>query len=288
VPSTDVDRPGSHRAPCSSRRSHRGRPLRHVGDRSRPDEGAWRRLGRRRFGHGRPRRCSTRRSRNLLDGGDARRLDRLRGGGRLGLHRDGFGLDGRCRCGSGEGRIGRGDRRRFHRRRGDGDAGREQPRRVEVAVRLGGQPDAEVDVRRRRDRVLAQADLADDGSFGDRAASSDGHHPELEERDGVPVCRLDRHGPAAARDGAREGDGTGRWRADGVADEGGDVDSAVLARSVCVRPDRERPQHLTVGGPDPTGCGWSDCQERDRDDRDRKRTPHRTPPSWEEGNCVPR
>jgi hypothetical protein len=282
VPSTDVDRPGSRRTPCSSRHSHRGRPLRHVGDRSRPDEGAWRRLGRCRFGHGRRPRYSGPRSRKRLGGGDPRGFGRPRRGGRLGLHRDGLWLDGCGRCGGGDCRIGRGDRR------GDGYAGREQRRRVEVAVGLGGQPDAEVDMRRRRDLVLAQTDPADDGSFGDRAASSDGHHPELEERDGVPVCRLDRHGPAAARDGAREGDGTGRWRADGVADEGGDVDSAVLARSVGVRPDRERSQHLTVGGPDPAGCSRSDCQERDRDDRERERTPHRTPPSWEEGNCVPR
>jgi hypothetical protein len=136
-----------------------------------------------------------------------------------------------------------------------------------------------VDVRRGRDLVLALADLADDSTLRDRAASGDGDRSELEERDGVSVGRLDRHGPAAARDGADEGNGTRGGSADGVAHGAGDVGAAVLAGSIGVRPEREGPQHRTVGRPDPAGGSRSDCQERDHDDRDGERTPHRTPPS---------
>ena len=283
-----LDRGGGDRAWSWGRGSRLWSALRRAGHRSRPDDGAWRRLGRLRSGRGlRRRRGSRRRSPRRLGFGDQRGLDRRRGRCRLGVHRSGHRLDGRRRCRSGDGGVGCGNRRRLGRRSGDA-ADREQPLRVDVAVRLGGQPDAEVDVRCRGDAVFALADLADDRPLRDGAASGDDDRSELEERDGMAVGGLDRHGPAAARDGAGEGDGTGSGCADGVADGAGDVDAAVLARGVRVRANREGPEHRTVGGPDPAGGSGSDCQARDRDDRDGEGSPHRTPPSWEEGNCVPR
>ena len=145
-----------------------------------------------------------------------------------------------------------------------------------------------MDVRLRRHCIDTLADDAEGGAFGNGVASGDARRAELEQRHRVPIRRLDRDRAATAWHEAREGDDTGSGCADGVADGAGDVDAAVLARSVGVRPDREGPQHGTVDGPDPAGGSRSGCQARDRDDRDGGDSPHRTPPSWEEGNCVPR
>ena len=137
-----------------------------------------------------------------------------------------------------------------------------------------------MDVRHGGDRVLALADLADDAAFSDRAAARDGDRPELEQRHGVAVGRLDRQRAAAGRNGADERDDAGGGRPHGVAGSGADVDSTMLARCVLVRCERERAQERPVNRPGPAESTRDDDQRRDRcNDRDGEYAPHQTPPS---------
>jgi hypothetical protein len=137
-----------------------------------------------------------------------------------------------------------------------------------------------MDMRYGRDGVLAVADLADDHAFSDRAAARDGDRPELEQRHGVAVGRLDRQRATAGRNGADEGDDAGGGSPNGVADGGADVDSTMLARSVLVRRERERAQERPVSRPGPADRHGDDDQSRDRcNDRDGEHAPHQTPPS---------
>jgi len=135
-------------------------------------------------------------------------------------------------------------------------------------------------VRRGGDGVLALPDLADDLALGQGGAARDCDSAELEQRDGVAVGRLDRHGAAAGGDRAGERHGSGGGRANRLADRSADVDAAMLAGLVLVARERERPQDGPVGRPGPAGCDRDDDQGRDRsDDRDEEYAPHRIPPS---------
>jgi len=184
-----------------------------------------------------------------------RRLrDRWSGGGRR--------YGNRCRCGS---------RRRSGRPRG------EQAERVDVAVGIGGDPDAEVDVRRRRDHVGALADVADDRAFRDEAAAQDARRAELQQRHRKAVGGLDRDRPTAARDRADERDrprGRSKHRAPEL---GADVDAAMLPARVAVRAERERSQHRPRCRPDPGVCCRGGGERREYD-QDREDSPHNGPP----------
>jgi hypothetical protein len=137
-----------------------------------------------------------------------------------------------------------------------------------------------VDVRRRRDRILALTDLADDGALGHGGAARDGERAELQQRDGVAVGGLNGQCAAAGGDRAGERDDSRGRRADRLARRGADVDAAVLAGRVLVCRERERPQDGPVARPGPAGCDRNDNERRDRsDDRDEEHAPHRIPPS---------
>ncbi|HYK07497.1 MAG TPA: hypothetical protein VEW11_06975 [Gaiellaceae bacterium] len=122
--------------------------------------------------------------------------------------------------------------------------------------------------------------MADDLALGDGGAACDGDRAELEHRDGVAVCGLDRQRAAACGDRAGERDDAGGRRANLVAGRGADVDAAVLAGLVLVARERERTQDRPIRRPDPAGRNRDDDQGRDRsDDRDEEHAPHRIPPS---------
>ena len=149
--------------------------------------------------------------------------------------------------------------------------------RIDVAVRIGGDADAEMDVGRARDGVLARPDLADDVALRDRAAARDGGRAELEQRDRVAVGGQDRERAAAVGHRADEGDGAGGRRAHRRADRLADVDAAVLAGRRTGPPPRENGRRTgpSAGQAQPAASG-DDGSGRDRsNDRDGEHAPHR-------------
>ena len=158
-------------------------------------------------------------------------------------------------------------RRGGSRGRGDGYplARREEAQRVEVPVLVVRPPDAEVHVRRVRDRVRALADAPDAHALRNGVAAPDRDARELEESHGEAVTRLDRQRAAAVRDRARERDGAANGRVHGVANGRADVDPAMLAARVGVIAEDERAQDRPVDRPRPRTRG---SRERERPEHD--------------------
>ena len=115
------------------------------------------------------------------------------------------------------------------RRTGDPWQARGQEReRVDVTVLLGRPPDAEMDVGNRELRNPARPDSADRLTLGDGISAPNRVRAEMHERDGVAVCRLDRHDLAQPRDRPGEGDGPRRRRDHHGPGGRSDVDPAML------------------------------------------------------------
>jgi hypothetical protein len=161
---------------------------------------------------------------------------------------------------------------------------RQQAQRVDVAVRLRGDADAEVHVRCRGHVVGALADGADGRSLGKLRAAGDHDGAELEQGDRVAVGSLDRECAPAARHGADEGDQAGGRRDNRSADGRADVDAAVLAARVGVRAEEERAQHGTLDRPRPRRGSRSRDKRREHGRR-QKESPHRRPP-WCRGEQL--
>jgi hypothetical protein len=131
-------------------------------------------------------------------------------------------------------------------------AGRQKRQRIDVALPVGGlaQPEGDIGLADLGD--AARTDGRDDVSFVDAIPSGGQERAEMEERDGVSVGRLDRHGPPARRDGAREADDARCGRAHVRPGRRAEIDAAMLTRCVRMRAvERERAQHRTVDGPRP-------------------------------------
>jgi hypothetical protein len=246
----------------SARGRHRTWNGRRRGRRRRRDGRRGRRAGRRtrrrlryRCRRGR-RRCRRRRRRN----GRRRRLCR----GRRRRRRHGR----RCR-----------GRRRWTCRTGD-RTGREQADRIDVALRLRRDADAEVDARDRMLRFAAPPHGADGCALVDRVALRDRDRAEVDYGDGVPVGREDRHATPVGRQRAGERHGSRRRSPNGRSLLAPDVDPSVLPGRVRVRAERERAQHCSVGGPRP-GTRWAAQQEGgERRCAGHEETVHETPPSF--------
>ena len=176
--------------------------------------------------------------------------DRRRGYGRLdGRRRSGRRRGGgRCRrVRSGRRRRGSGNGRREH---------RQEPDRVEVALRVGGRADAEMDVRPRNLGRAARAHGPDDRTLDHRRVARDDDRAEMRERHGEAVGRLDRDRPAARRHGARKGHDARHGREHRRAVGRGDIDAAVLPRSVRMGAvEGEAVQHGPADGPRPRARG---------------------------------
>ena len=221
------------------------------------------------LGRGRHR-CSGRRRRRF-----GRRSAGRHGRGAVRGRRRGTGRGSRRRLDDGNvrrrrlGRDGRGRARLGHRR-----ARGQEPQRIEIPLRLGGDPHAEVHVRLRHLRVGADADRPDAGAFGDRGAARDRDRAEVRQRHGVPVGGCDRDAVSGRRDGAREGDVPGCWSVHRRAEVIAHVDPTVLARRVRMRGiEEEGLQHGARGRPRP---GPADGHEHERDeDRREELTTHR-------------
>lgn len=165
-------------------------------------------------------------------------------------------------------------RRRFRRRaRPCGKKGQ----RVDVALVAPGQSNAEVDEGLGELGRAARADGADRGAFGDRLATLHGHRPQMLQRRGVTVTRLDgdglaptRHGPGERHDAVDRSDD---WRSRRSAD----IDAAVLSGRVRMRRvERERAQHRAVDRPRPGQCPWHRTYQCDEEQD--SQSPHDLPP----------
>jgi len=208
-----------------------------------------------------PRRMARRPGRSLHPrvGRSARtaRRDRVDGGGR-GLRR-GHGRSG-CRHRPG---WRRGSRAADVARRLD-RAGRrsgKEEQRVEVPVFLGGLSDPEVHVGYVELRSAARPDRSDRIAFLHGISTPHAERPEVQQRRGIAVRRLDRDGLAPIRDAAGEGDRPGGGRDDRSSAVGSDVYSSVLACRVRVRRIEGEPhQHRARHGPVPTGSRSRDDQ----------------------------
>jgi hypothetical protein len=139
-------------------------------------------------------------------------------------------------------------RRRRRRRRRPGG---EQRKRVEVPIWVGGQSDAEVDVRLGSFRLAARADRPHDLPLADRRPGRQGDRSQVHEGDRVAVLGADRQTEPLARQPAGEGDDPRGRSAHLGARRSADVDAAVLAARVRVVPQDERTQHRPLDRPAP-------------------------------------
>jgi hypothetical protein len=102
-------------------------------------------------------------------------------------------------------RIAEGRRGRDERRGQRGPRGQER-QRIDVTLSIRRHANAEIHVRLRELDIAARPDRTDGIALEDGRAAVDADRPEMEERDGVAVLCLDRHGLATTRDRAREAD----------------------------------------------------------------------------------
>ena len=230
---------------------------------------AGRRRGRRRRGGN----DGGRRSDRRLDSGRGRnRRRRRRCSCRCLRRRDGRGRRPRRRD-----RARRGGRRRRRRRR---CPCREQALRIDVAVVLGRDPDAEMDARGRVFDVSARAHRPHRLPLGDSVALRDADRAEMEQRHRIAARREDRHPSAVRRYRPGERDRARRRGANRAAVAAPDVDTAVLSRGVRVRTDRKRAKHGPVGGPRPRERRPAQGERDDCDRTTHEKTMHKAPPSF--------
>jgi hypothetical protein len=192
-----------------------------------------------------PARCAT-----SATCGSSRPYRRLCRPGRLGRGRS-------RRCGL----LERARRRLVHRPRG------QQREWVEVAVRIRGQADAEVDVRLIPFGLTARADRGHDVAFLDRGAGRHADRADVHERDRVAVRSANRHAEPFVRHLAGEGDDAGRGRAEVGARRASDVDPAMLAPGVRIVVGRERSQNRSVDWPRPPGRRGAEDEREQNPDR---------------------
>jgi hypothetical protein len=143
-----------------------------------------------------------------------------------------------------------------------------QQHRVDVAVRIRGQANTEVDIGFRALGVAARSDRSDDFAFTDGRSDSDGNRSQVDKRDRVPVLGADRQTPTLVRNLAGEGDDPGHRSAHIGARRRADVDSAVLPASVRVVAGDEGPEHWAVDRPAPSGRARHESQRGKENDCD--------------------
>ena len=296
---------GERRSVECARGLRRGQRLRLGDDGAGIGRSKRRGRGRHRLRGGHGRRSRDRRSRLRIGRGRSRdrlwisrlRLDRRRfDGPRFDRRRfDGLRFDGlrfdrhrlrRLRVGRRRGRRRVARRRRRRRRVGrrgrwGGGTRRQQRGRVDVPLRLGGEPDPDVHVRAAHLGVARGADRPDDVAFGDRGALRDRGRAEVRERDRVAVGGRDRERAPRARDGADVGHLPRRGRAHGTARVACEVEPAVLAAGVrVVRVERVGLEHGAVRRPGPGAGerGYERSGEQRGKGRDEEETTHGRPP----------
>jgi hypothetical protein len=152
------------------------------------------------------------------------------------------------------------------RQRWPGLRSRQVVQRIDVALRIGREPDTEMDIRLRELGIATRADGPDDLSFRDRVSAPHRVGAEVHERDGVAVGTQDRDSLPSARYRARECDRARHRCLDGRAAGSADVHAAMRAGRIGMGAiEREGRQHRPVDRPAPTQRG-SRREERRRED----------------------
>jgi hypothetical protein len=144
----------------------------------------------------------------------------------------------------------------------------EKRERVHIPVGIGGQANAEVDVRLCPLGIAARADSAHDLAFLDRGTGANPDRSEVDERDRVAVGGANRQAQTFARQLPDEGRDARCRSPDLGTRRRSDVDSPVLATRVRISFGDERAQHWTVDRPGPGLC--SRAQEERREDHGRE------------------
>ena len=116
---------------------------------------------------------------------------------------------------------------------------REEPERIDVALRVGRDADADVYVRAGMLGLAARPEHADGLALGDEGAAPHGGLTEVKERDRVSVVRPDRDRAPASGHRPGEADGPTGGRAHGRAVDPADVHAAVKPRPVRVAVEGE-------------------------------------------------
>jgi hypothetical protein len=218
----------------------------------------------------RRRRRGARRRRGRLDGlrglrrlGDRRRrrkVGRRSLGFRGGRRRRGRRDVGRGRDNGRDGRLG------LRRRRVDQGSRRQEPERIDIALVLARDAQAEVDVRLGEIDHAARPDGADDGALGHARPALDVDRAEVHQRRRVPERGLDRDGLPAGWHRAGECHDSLGGREHVGPTRSAEVDAAMLPGGVRVRTvEREGTQHGPVDGPGPRlrrRCGQNERTER--------------------------
>jgi hypothetical protein len=161
------------------------------------------------------------------------------------------------------------DRGRLVRRRSRRQRGQE-PERIDVAVRLVGLADAQVDV-----RLGCLSNRPHDVSLAHRERPRDRGGTEALQRDGVTVGGADRDRLPTRRDDAGKADRSGCRRAHRRPGRSADVDAAVLAAGIGIVTKDEGSKHRPVDGPGPGERGLHADLERDEDRKQQGEAFHR-------------
>lgn len=139
-----------------------------------------------------------------------------------------------------------------------------KPQRVDVSVRVGREPDPEIDVRLGPLDVAARPDRPDDVALGDRRAGRDADRPQVDEGDRVAVRGPDRETQPLVRQPPDERGHARRRRANVRTGRSADVDAAVLSARVRIALGDERTQHGAVDRPGPGGRTRSQHERSDQ------------------------
>jgi hypothetical protein len=147
--------------------------------------------------------------------------------------------------------------RRRYRGRDQGSRWRQEEQGIEVALRIGGPADAEVDVGHGQLRLAARADGPDDVALGNAGVARHVQRAEVEERRRVPVGRGDRERLAARRNGAGKRDGPARRCHHRRSRVCSNVDAAMEAAGVRIGAEAEPTQDWPLHRPGPAArcCG---------------------------------
>ena len=161
--------------------------------------------------------------------------------------------------------------------RSRGRARRKEGQRVEVTLVVAREADAEVDEGLGDVDGPVRPHRADGRALRNRLAALHGGRSEVQERRGMTVARLDRHGLAAVRDDSGERHDARDGSHDRCPRPSAEVDATVLSGRVRVCPvERERPQHRAVDGPAPGPRDRHGADERN--EKEDSESPQTSPP----------
>jgi hypothetical protein len=143
------------------------------------------------------------------------------------------------------------DRRRLERRPRQ-RTNRQEAERVDIAMLIAREADAEVDERLLEIDLAARADRPDHRALPDDRAAGHTDRAQVQERHRVAERGLDGDGLAAGRHGARERYGAVSRRENRCAGRSAEIDAAMLTARVGMGAiERKRPEHRAVDRPGP-------------------------------------